>query len=245
MLIFPAIDLYDKKAVRLYKGDYNQMTVYSENPLEVAKGFKAAGAEYIHMVDLEGAKDATTPNFDVVAAVAGESGLKVEIGGGIRNEETVKKYIDAGVMRVILGTAALNDRAFLERVCGKYGDKIRLDRFMTFSCILAITAYLGVALLPIPALSLICCALCGLSVGIMWPGTFSSAAVVLKRGGTAMFALLALSGDLGCSLGPSLVGFVSGLSNDNLKMGILVAIIFPVLLLFGVRLCRKNKINRF
>ena len=94
MIIFPAIDLYDKKAVRLVKGDYNQMTVYSENPLEVAKGFKAAGAEYIHMVDLEGAKDGTTPNFDIVASVAKESGLKVEIGGGIRNEETVKKYID-------------------------------------------------------------------------------------------------------------------------------------------------------
>ena len=124
MLIFPAIDLYDKKAVRLYKGDYNQMTVYSENPLEVAKGFKAAGAEYIHMVDLEGAKDGTTPNFDIVAAVAKESGLKVEIGGGIRNEETVKKYIDAGVMRVILGTAALNDPEFLESVCKKYGEKI-------------------------------------------------------------------------------------------------------------------------
>lgn len=124
MLIFPAIDLYDKKAVRLFKGDYNQMTVYSENPLEVAKGFKAAGAEYIHMVDLEGAKDGTTPNFDIVASVAKESGLKVEIGGGIRNEETVKKYIDAGVMRVILGTAALNDRQFLESVCKKYGDKI-------------------------------------------------------------------------------------------------------------------------
>ncbi len=124
MLIFPAIDLYDKKAVRLFKGDYNQMTVYSENPLEVAKGFKAAGAEYIHMVDLEGAKDGTTPNFDIVASVAKESGLKVEIGGGIRNEETVKKYIDAGVMRVILGTAALNDREFLESVCKKYGDKI-------------------------------------------------------------------------------------------------------------------------
>ncbi len=124
MLIFPAIDLYEKKAVRLYKGDYNQMTVYSENPLEVAKGFKKAGAEYIHMVDLEGAKDGTTPNFDVVASVAKESGLKVEIGGGIRNEETVKKYIDAGVMRVILGTAALNDRDFLEAVCKKYGDKI-------------------------------------------------------------------------------------------------------------------------
>ena len=124
MLIFPAIDLYEKKAVRLFKGDYNQMTVYSENPLEVAKGFKAAGAEYIHMVDLEGAKDGTTPNFDIVAAVSKESGLGVEIGGGIRNEETVKRYIDAGVMRVILGTAALNDRAFLETVCRKYGDKI-------------------------------------------------------------------------------------------------------------------------
>lgn len=124
MIIFPAIDLYDKKAVRLFKGDYNQMTVYSENPLEVAKDFKAAGAEYIHMVDLEGAKDGTTPNFDIVASVAKESGLKVEIGGGIRNEETVKKYIDAGVMRVILGTAALNDRQFLETVCKKYGDKI-------------------------------------------------------------------------------------------------------------------------
>ncbi len=124
MLIFPAIDLYDKKAVRLYKGDYNQMTVYSENPLEVAKGFKAQGAEYIHMVDLEGAKDGTTPNFEVVATVAKESGLKVEIGGGIRDEETVKKYIEAGVMRVILGTAALNDPEFLERVCKKYGDKI-------------------------------------------------------------------------------------------------------------------------
>lgn len=124
MIIFPAIDLYDKKAVRLYKGDYNQMTVYSENPLEVAKGFKAAGAEYIHMVDLEGAKDAATPNFDVVEKVASESGLKVEIGGGIRNEETVKKYIDAGVMRVILGTAALNDPDFLEKVCSEYGEKI-------------------------------------------------------------------------------------------------------------------------
>ena len=124
MIIFPAIDLYDKKAVRLFKGDYNQMTVYSENPLEVAKDFKAAGAEYIHMVDLEGAKDGTTPNFDIVASVAKQSGLKVEIGGGIRNEETVKKYIDAGVMRVILGTAALNDRQFLESVCKKYGDKI-------------------------------------------------------------------------------------------------------------------------
>ncbi len=124
MVIFPAIDLFDKKAVRLYKGDYAQMTVYSENPLEVAKSFKKAGAEYIHMVDLEGAKDGTTPNFDIVASVAKESGLKVEIGGGIRDEETVKRYLDAGVMRVILGTAALNDPEFLESVCKKYGDRI-------------------------------------------------------------------------------------------------------------------------
>ncbi len=124
MIIFPAIDLYEKKAVRLFKGDYNKMTVYSENPLEVAKGFKSQGAEYIHMVDLEGAKDGTTPNFDVVKSVAQHSGLKVEIGGGIRDEETVKRYIDAGVMRVILGTAAVNDRAFLEKVCAKYADKI-------------------------------------------------------------------------------------------------------------------------
>ncbi len=124
MLIFPAIDLFDKKAVRLYKGDYAQMTVYSENPLEVAKSFKAAGAEYIHVVDLEGAKEGTTPNFDIVASVAKESGLKVEIGGGIRDEETVKRYLDAGVMRVILGTAALNDSEFLESVCKKYGERI-------------------------------------------------------------------------------------------------------------------------
>ena len=124
MNIFPAIDLKDKNVVRLLRGDYNNMTVYGNNPLEVAKSFEEAGAEYIHMVDLEGAKDGTTPNFDIVASVAKESGLKVEIGGGIRDEETVKRYIDAGVMRVILGTAAVNDRAFLEKVCAKYSDKI-------------------------------------------------------------------------------------------------------------------------
>ena len=124
MLIFPAIDLYDKKAVRLYKGDYNQMTVYSENPLDVAKEFKTSGAQYIHMVDLEGAKEGTTPNFGAVESVCRYSGLKVEIGGGIRSEETVKRYIDAGVMRVILGTAALDDPEFLAMMCEKYGDKI-------------------------------------------------------------------------------------------------------------------------
>ena len=124
MILFPAIDLFEKKAVRLYKGDYANMTVYSENPIEIARDFEKCGCTHIHMVDLEGAKDGTTPNFDVVASVAKESGLKVEIGGGIRDEETVKRYLDAGVMRVILGTAALNDPEFLESVCKKYGERI-------------------------------------------------------------------------------------------------------------------------
>lgn len=124
MYILPAIDLYDKKAVRLYKGDYEKMTVYSENPAEVAAAFKKAGSEYIHMVDLEGAKNGTTPNFDIVADVAKHSGLKVEIGGGIRTEETVKKYLDAGVERVILGTAALTDEDFLQDMVDKYGEHI-------------------------------------------------------------------------------------------------------------------------
>ena len=124
MLILPAIDLYDKKAVRLYKGDYEQMTVYSNNPIEIARKFQECGATFIHMVDLEGAKNGTTPNIDEVRKVVEYTDLKVEIGGGIRNEETVKKYIDAGVMRVILGTAALNDPEFLESVCKKYGEKI-------------------------------------------------------------------------------------------------------------------------
>ncbi len=117
---------------------------------------------------------------------------------------------------------------------GKYGDKICLNRFMSGSCILCICAYLGIALLPIPMLGLVACALCGLSVGIMWPGTFSKAAAALPKGGTAMFALLALGGDLGCSGGPTLVGMVSFLMGDNLKSGILAGIIFPVLLLLGV-----------
>ena len=124
MYILPAIDLYDKKAVRLYKGDYANMTVYSENPAEVAAAFQAAGAEYIHMVDLEGARDGTTPNFDIVADIAQNSGLKVEIGGGIRTEETVGKYLDAGVYRVILGTAALMEEDFLRAMVAKYGSRI-------------------------------------------------------------------------------------------------------------------------
>ena len=124
MNVFPAIDLYDKKAVRLYKGDYRNMTVYSEDPASVALDFKAAGAKYIHVVDLEGAKTGDTPNFDTVARIIEKSGLFVEIGGGIRSIETVEKYINAGASRVILGTAALTDRAFLLEALEKFGEKI-------------------------------------------------------------------------------------------------------------------------
>lgn len=124
MLIFPAIDLYEKKAVRLLRGDYAQMTVYSENPIEVAREFEKAGAEWIHMVDLEGAKSGETPNFDVVSKIAAETSLKVEIGGGIRSLDVCKRYIDAGVSRIILGTAALCDEEFLIAAQKAYGDKV-------------------------------------------------------------------------------------------------------------------------
>lgn len=123
---------------------------------------------------------------------------------------------------------------------GRYGDRIHLDRFMIYSCCLCIASYLGIALLPNPMLSLLACAVCGLSVGIMWPGSFSKAAAALPKGGTAMFALLALGGDLGCSGGPTLVGMVSSSLGDNLKMGVLAGVIFPVLLLTGIVLCRKQ-----
>ena len=124
MKIFPAIDLYDKKAVRLYKGDYAQMTVYSENPISVARDFERAGAKYIHMVDLEGAKNGTTPNLDIVKDIAENTGLFVEIGGGIRSMETVKKYLENGVGRVILGTSAVTDEKFLLNAVKAYGEKI-------------------------------------------------------------------------------------------------------------------------
>lgn len=124
---------------------------------------------------------------------------------------------------------------------GKYGDRIHLDRFMIASCCLCILSYLGISLLPIPQLCLLACAVCGLSVGIMWPGTFSKAAAALPKGGTAMFALLALGGDIGCSGGPTLVGMVSGALGDNLKMGVLAGIVFPILLFAGIFLCRNTK----
>jgi phosphoribosylformimino-5-aminoimidazole carboxamide ribotide isomerase len=124
MLIYPAIDLFDGKAVRLFKGDYNQMTVYSENPPEIAQDFKTQGATHIHVVDLEGAKEGTTPNFETVIKIKNSTGLFCEIGGGIRNIETVEKYLNAGVSRVILGTAAVNDECFLKEAISKYQEKI-------------------------------------------------------------------------------------------------------------------------
>ena len=124
MKLFPAIDLYDKNAVRLYKGDYSQMTVYSDNPLEIARDFEKCGAEYIHVVDLEGAKDGTTPNIDVVSNIAKLTRLKVEIGGGIRSMQTLDKYFNIGVYRAILGTAAVVDEEFLTSAIKKYGDRI-------------------------------------------------------------------------------------------------------------------------
>jgi phosphoribosylformimino-5-aminoimidazole carboxamide ribotide isomerase len=124
MHIFPAIDLYDRKAVRLYKGDYDKMTIYSDDPLAVARDFEKKGAKFVHLVDLEGAKLGTTPNIEIVSAIAQNTSLFTEIGGGIRNIETVKKYFNAGVDRVILGTAAVSSEGFVERAVDKYGDKI-------------------------------------------------------------------------------------------------------------------------
>ena len=124
MVIYPAIDLVDGKAVRLFKGDYAQMTVYSEDPASVAKDFQAAGAKYIHLVDLEGAKSGVPENLDTIRKILEQTDLFVEVGGGIRNLETVETYLNAGVNRVILGTAAVTDPAFLEAALAKYGEKI-------------------------------------------------------------------------------------------------------------------------
>ena len=124
MIIFPAIDLYGGKAVRLYKGDYNNMTVYSEHPEEVAADFWNCGADHLHLVDLEGAREGNTPNIETVKKIRNTTKAFIEIGGGIRNMETVDTYINAGVNRVILGTAAVKDREFLLNAVKKYGEKI-------------------------------------------------------------------------------------------------------------------------
>lgn len=135
MILFPAIDLYDGKAVRLYKGDYAQMTVYSEQPAAVARDFVACGADHIHIVDLAGAKDGTTPNFDAVCAIKAASGAFCEIGGGIRTMAVVRRYLDAGLDRVILGTAAVTDRAFLSAAVSEYGEKIAVGVDLKDGCV--------------------------------------------------------------------------------------------------------------
>ena len=126
---------------------------------------------------------------------------------------------------------------------GKYGDKINLERFMIGSSILCMVSYLLISVFPVAAFGIVGCAICGLSVGIMWPGTFSIAAASMKRGGTAMFALLALAGDLGCSSGPTFVGFISGHMDNNLKVGVLAALVFPVFLIVGIQMVRKLRVK--
>lgn len=124
MILLPAIDLYEKKVVRLTRGDYAQMTVYNDDPVAQAKLFQEAGAQWLHTVDLEGAKDGSTPNYSVIEAICKDTNLKVEIGGGIRSLDTIQKYLDAGVERVILGTKAVTDPAFLEESLDKFGSHI-------------------------------------------------------------------------------------------------------------------------
>lgn len=124
MILYPAIDLYEGEAVRLVKGDYQQKTVYSNDPVNIALDFKNCGAERIHTVDLEGAKDGTTPNFDTVCKIKKTSGLFVEVGGGIRNMDTIRKYLDAGIDRVILGTAAVENRELVKEAVEEYKERI-------------------------------------------------------------------------------------------------------------------------
>ena len=124
MILFPAIDLYEGQAVRLYQGDYRQMTVYSPDPAALAKQFAATGATHIHLVDLEGARDGTTPNLELIRRIAAETGLFVEVGGGIRNMDIARAYLENGVSRVILGTAAVTDPDFLRNALATWGERV-------------------------------------------------------------------------------------------------------------------------
>ena len=155
---------------------------------------------------------------------------------GLHIQKTVGDLVGPMVFSVLMGLSRL--------IYGKYGEKLNLDRFMKGSCVLCVASYLCISLVPVPIVGLIGCAICGFSVGIMWPGTFSKASAAIKRGGTVLFAMLALAGDLGCSGGPTLVGFVSSAFSGNLRLGILTAIVFPVLLFAGLctfsRLVVKN-----
>ncbi|MDE5590614.1 MAG: MFS transporter [Acetatifactor sp.] len=151
---------------------------------------------------------------------------------GLGVSKTVGDLAGPMAFAVLMGTA----RAFY----GKYGEKLNLERFMAGSSILCVISYLCISLVSNPLFGLIGCGICGLSVGIMWPGTFSKASASIKRGGTALFALMALAGDLGCSGGPTLAGMISSAFGDDLKKGILAAVCFPLLLLAGILLCKKS-----
>lgn len=135
MFVFPAIDLVGGKAVRLFKGDYDKMTVYSNHPEEIARDFVNEGAGHIHIVDLEGARDGNTPNFETVCRIKNESGAFCEIGGGIRSMDIVEKYISAGIDRVILGTAAVKDEDFLKEALSRYGDRIAVGVDIRDGCV--------------------------------------------------------------------------------------------------------------
>ena len=126
MIIFPAIDLVGGKAVRLLRGDYAQSTVYDDDPLNTARAFESAGAEYVHVVDLEGARDGGTPNYDTIMRIVKQTSLKVEVGGGIRSMDVVEKYLSSGVSRVILGTAAITNERFAADAIDAWGDRIAL-----------------------------------------------------------------------------------------------------------------------
>ena len=127
MIIYPAIDLYEGKAVRLKRGDYKQMTVYSDDPVSVAQGFKTAGATAMHIVDLEGARDGEPANFEVISQIAAETGLFIQVGGGIRTSQTAEKYLSAGVKRIILGTAAIQMPGFLPDMVREFGESIAVS----------------------------------------------------------------------------------------------------------------------
>lgn len=154
---------------------------------------------------------------------------------GLGVTKTIGDLAGPMAFAILMGSA----RAFY----GKFGEKIDLDKFMMGSSLLCVIAYLCISLSPSPLISLVGCAVCGLSVGIMWPGTFSKASATLKNGGTAMFALLALAGDVGCSGGPTLVGFVTGQMSNNLKLGILAGIVFPILLIVAEIVLKGRKIS--
>lgn len=154
---------------------------------------------------------------------------------GLGITKTVGDLVGPMMFSILMGTSRL--------LYGKFGDRMNLDRFMKLSCALCVAAYLCISLVPNPVVQLIGCGICGFSVGIMWPGTFSRASASLKRGGTALFAMLALAGDMGCSGGPTLVGMISSAAGGNMQTGILAGVIFPVVLLAGLVFGGKKRIR--